>query len=193
MMLSTMVTLLVLSFDSSTFYLNGWALMPVEHLQISNPLVPLLLQLLLSGFIAMVFADAFYLCVLTMLLSYCADRELNDSTGLYCMTDKLREAVAVAKTALNSGERGAHKQDEDIDASPYDEEEGAGRASKGSAAEGLPPRDSDGSPLAPERAFGGGDGKTGGGEEGIELEPAQFTEQGRRNDVNKTLRAKCLV
>jgi hypothetical protein len=69
----------------------------------------------------MVFADAFYLCVLTMLLSYCADRELNDTTGLYCMTDKMRivqsinsplsaglycmtdkmrEAVIVAKTAL---------------------------------------------------------------------------------------------
>jgi hypothetical protein len=46
MALSTLVTLLVLSFDSSSFYLNGWALVPVEHLQISNPLVPLLLQVL---------------------------------------------------------------------------------------------------------------------------------------------------
>jgi hypothetical protein len=77
----------------------GWtSAIPAGH--IANPWVPIVLQLGFSYFITATFADAYYLCVLTILLSYCADRELNDPTGFYCMKPSLRKAVEVSRKAL---------------------------------------------------------------------------------------------
>ena len=65
---------------------------------ISSPVAPLVV----TGFFALAvvscYIDIVHITVQALLLSYAADRELNDQTGMYVMTDRLKRILTDEKS-----------------------------------------------------------------------------------------------
>lgn len=74
--------------------------------ELSSPMAPILLTLLLAWFVASTFLGVYEMAIDTILLCFCKDKELNKDSGEYFMSDKLRkfvESVPVHKVQVQEG------------------------------------------------------------------------------------------
>ncbi|POM80995.1 Choline transporter-like protein [Phytophthora palmivora] len=62
--------------------------------ELSSPLAPILLALLLGWFVASTLLGVYEMAIDTILLCFCEDKELNKATGQYFMSDSLKKFVA---------------------------------------------------------------------------------------------------
>lgn len=62
--------------------------------EISSPMAPILLTLLLAWFVASTFLEVYEMAIDTILLCFCEDKEMNKESGEYFMSDTLRKFVA---------------------------------------------------------------------------------------------------
>ncbi|KAJ0410009.1 hypothetical protein ATCC90586_000868 [Pythium insidiosum] len=79
--------------------------------EISSPLAPIILALILAWFVASTFLGVYEMAISTILLCFCEDRELNKESGQYFMSDKLRKFVAsvpVSKASAHTEDGGGH-------------------------------------------------------------------------------------
>lgn len=61
--------------------------------EISSPMAPILLTLLLSWFVASTFLGVYEMAIDTILLCFCQDKEVNKESGQFFMSDRLRKFV----------------------------------------------------------------------------------------------------
>lgn len=61
--------------------------------EISSPMAPILLTLLLAWFVASTFLGVYEMAIDTILLCFCQDKQLNRESGQYFMSDRLRKFV----------------------------------------------------------------------------------------------------
>ncbi|TMW65022.1 hypothetical protein Poli38472_009189 [Pythium oligandrum] len=62
--------------------------------EISSPMAPIVLTILLAWFVASTFLGVYEMAIDTILLCFCEDKEINKATGQYYMSDKLKKFVA---------------------------------------------------------------------------------------------------
>ena len=65
---------------------------------VSSPVFPCILCGIFSLAIVSCYIDILHMTIQTLLLSYAADRELNDQTGMYVMTDRLKSFLTDEKS-----------------------------------------------------------------------------------------------
>lgn len=62
--------------------------------EISSPMAPILLSLLLAWFVASTFLGVYEMAIDTILMCFCEDKEMNKDTGEYFMSEQLQRFVA---------------------------------------------------------------------------------------------------
>jgi len=65
----------------------------LERPPVSSPIAPLLVCAIFALNVIDCYVDIVHMTIQALLLSYAADRELNDQTGMYAMTDSLRDFI----------------------------------------------------------------------------------------------------
>lgn len=86
-------TLLMFACLETDAALPTMGLLGMKEPEISSPIVPLFVCAAFSWGIANCYVDVVHMTIITLLLSYAADRELNDQTGCYAMTDHLKNFI----------------------------------------------------------------------------------------------------
>ncbi|ETI54567.1 hypothetical protein F443_02632 [Phytophthora nicotianae P1569] len=71
--------------------------------ELSSPLAPILLALLLGWFVASTLLGVYEMAIDTILLCFCEDKELNKESGQYFMSDSLKKFVAKVNKAESQG------------------------------------------------------------------------------------------
>ncbi|GMF45461.1 unnamed protein product [Phytophthora fragariaefolia] len=71
--------------------------------ELSSPLAPILLAMLLGWFVASTLLGVYEMTIDTILLCFCVDKELNKASGQYFMNDSLQKFVANVPTNLKTG------------------------------------------------------------------------------------------
>lgn len=74
--------------------------------EISSPMAPILLTMLLAWFVASTFMGVYEMAIDTILLCFCEDREINKPTGQYFMSEQLRKFVASVPVSMAAGDQG---------------------------------------------------------------------------------------
>jgi len=71
--------------------------------ELSSPLAPILLSLLLGWFVASTLLGVYEMAIDTILLCFCEDKELNKASGQFFMSDSLKKFVASVPVSSNPG------------------------------------------------------------------------------------------
>ncbi|GMF23355.1 unnamed protein product [Phytophthora lilii] len=71
--------------------------------ELSSPLAPILLALLLGWFVASTLLGVYEMAIDTILLCFCEDKELNKASGQYFMSDSLQKFVASVPISSKTG------------------------------------------------------------------------------------------
>jgi len=90
--------LLMFGMLQSSFAPGTLGMLGLDKPHVTSPVVPLILCGIFSLAIVSCYIDILHMTIQTLLLSYAADRELNDQTGMYVMTDRLRKFLTCEKS-----------------------------------------------------------------------------------------------